>query len=205
MVGKMRKRARKRAKHQLILADRGVGPLLARDYWAVIRDAQASPKEILSCLRRHFAAFAPDELVVFTRRGTLGEPLSVGDELDVKIRGAGDFFVKVIHVDEQSLTLSTVEGHPEAGRITFGSYRNSRGDVIFHIRSHARSSTLARRAGFLAMGEVMQTSTWTDFVNRVAMYFGEGVVGFIYAETRRAQKEPTDSQLGTPTYHAVGG
>lgn len=198
----MRKRRRT---HEVLLADWGVGPLLARDYWGVIQGCQATPQQIVSYLRRHFPAFAPSELVVFSRRGGSREPLAVGDELDVTIRGAGRFLVQVSHVDDQSLTLSTIEGHPEAGRITFGSYRNRRGDVLFHIRSHARSSTRFRRAGFLALGEVMQTSTWTDFVNRVAAFFGEGVVGFIYAGTRLLDEETEKRQRTTPTFVATGG
>lgn len=202
----MRKRKNARSReHDLFLADRGVGPLLARDYWGVIRDCRSTPKEIVSYLRRHFPAFAPDELVVFSRRQSASEPLSVGDELDVLIRGRGSFLVQVIHTDEQSLTLSTIEGHPEAGRITFGSYRNSRGDVVFHIRSHARSSTRVQRAGFLALGEVMQTSTWTDFVNRVAVFFGEGVLGFIYAGTRYGEEEADEYQRTAPTFLATEG
>ena len=55
-------------------------------------------------------------------------------------------------------------GHPEAGRITFGAYRTVDGDVVFHIRSRACSSSLFNYLGFLVGGDPMQTATWTDFV-----------------------------------------
>lgn len=195
----------RRTEHDLLLASQGVGPLLERDYWAVIRNCRATPAQIMATVRRHFAAFSPRELVVFERDPPTDRPLDLGDELEVKIVGAGRFRVRVIHLNEQSITVGTEIGHPEAGRITFGCYRNGRGDVIFHIRSHARSSSLFKRTGFRAMGEVMQTSTWTEFVNRVAVAFGEGPIGFIHAETRRCEDEPYESVTHAPTYLAQGG
>jgi hypothetical protein len=129
--------------------------------------------------------------------------LDVGEELEVRIAGAGAARVRVLHRDRQSLTLGTVEGHPEAGRITFGAYRNRRGDVIFHIRSRARSSSPGNYLGFLGIGEAMQTSTWVDFVNRVAVATGRGVLGVIHAETREIADED-DRDVGSPTYEARG-
>lgn len=183
------------------LATRGSGPLLERDYWCVIRTCRVSPRALVATLRRHFAAFAPAELVVF--HSGEGKRLELGDEVELHITGAGGARVRVTHLAPQSFTLATLEGHPEAGRITFGSYRNGRGDVVFHIRSHARSGSRLQRAGFLAAGEVMQTSTWSDFVNRVAVAFGDGVVGLIRAETRPSPDEPEEQARHGPTYLAA--
>jgi len=186
---------------RLQLATQGAGPLLQRDYWCVIRNCRYSPRQIVATVRRHFPVFAPAELVVFRPPSTEG--LSLGDVVDLRIAGAGPAQVRVIHVSEQSFTLATMSGHPEAGRITFGAYRNLRGDVVFHIRSRARSNSPFRRAGFVAAGEVMQTLTWSDFVNRVAVAFGEGVVGFVHAETSPCDEEPPDLARNAPTYLAV--
>jgi hypothetical protein len=113
--------------------------------------------------------------------------------------------VRVVHRDAQSLTLGTLAGHPEAGRITFGAYRNDYRDVVFHIRSRARSSTQLRYAGFLAGGESLQTLAWTDFVAAVAFTFGDGVIGAIHADTRRIPDEPDDPRVACgPTFRAEG-
>lgn len=202
----MRKRSRSAERaHELLLAERGYGPLLRRDYWAVIRGCRHSPVQVAQTVRRYFPSFAPPSVVTFARIDRADRALDVGDELDVWITGAGHFRVRVIHVDAQSLTVATEVGHPEAGRITFGSYRNPRGDVIFHIRSHARSSSRFNRAGFRAAGEVMQTSAWTGFINRVAEAFGDGVIGFIHAETTPCEDEPEEAVSKTPTFDAAGG
>ena len=201
----MWKRRRPTPGTALQLATQGAGPLYRRDYWAVIRNCRQGPEEIVRTLRRHFPAFSPAELARFSRLDDGDRPLSVDDHLEVRIAGYKKVRVRVIHADEQSFTLATEPGHPEAGRITFGSYRNRRGDVIFHIRSHARSSGRVTLAGFLATGEVMQTSTWTDFVNRVAVAFGEGVIGFIHAETTPCADEEPEIATHEPTYQAHGG
>lgn len=187
-----------------MLAERGVGPLLQRDYWGVVLGARASPREVMATVRRYFPSFSPRELASFERCDGRDEALSVGDEIYVRIAVAGTFRVRVTNVTPQSLTLSTEKGHPEAGRITFGCYRNGQGEVVFHIRSRARSNRGRDRAGFLATGEVMQTSTWTDFVNRVGAAFGDGIVGFIRAETTSCADEPEEVACVEPTYRAVG-
>ena len=97
-------------------------------------------------------------------------------------------------------------GHPEAGRITFGSYRNDAGDVIFHIRSRARSSSIFTYVGFLVGGDPMQTESWTVFVNNVAVACGTGVEGEVHAETRVVPKEewePADESMDAPTFVAL--
>ncbi|WP_373048730.1 DUF1990 family protein [Vulgatibacter sp.] len=202
----MRKRSGSHARDlELLLAEQGFGPLLRRDYWGVIRNCRYTPAQIVGTVRRHFPAFAPRELVTFTRLERRDLPLELGDELDVRIVGVPRTRVRVTNLGEQSLTLATEAGHPEAGRITFGCYRNRHGDVIFHIRSHARSSGRVTRAGFLATGEVMQTSTWTDFVNRVAVAFGDGVIGHIQAVTTPCEDEPPEASMHEPTFEARGG
>jgi hypothetical protein len=189
----------------LFSASEGAGPLLQRDYWAVIDRCGCAPSELMERVASRFARFAPEELVVFERADGREAPLEPGDELRVRIRGAGTFRVRVLHRDRQSLTLATLPGHPEAGRITFGAYRNARGDVIFHIRSRARSGSRLMYLGFRTGGEPMQTNTWTDFVNAVALTMGQGVIGFIHAETRRMEHalEHADDVRG-PTFLARG-
>ncbi|WP_164011213.1 DUF1990 family protein [Pyxidicoccus trucidator] len=191
----------------LLLPEDGAGPLLQRDYWAVIKDCQHPPSTVMDWVCQRFAEFAPSELCVFKRADEAceGEPLKLGDELSVKIQGAGTFGVRVIHKDAQSLTLATLPGHPEAGRITFGAYRNEHGDVIFHIRSRARSGSQFHYMGFITAGEAMQTNTWTEFVLRAAVTAGEGVVGVIHADTTELEDEPEGSDPEQdPTFIAKG-
>lgn len=189
----------------VLSASEGAGPLLQRDYWAVIDRCGCAPSELMERVASRFAHFAPEDLTVFEREDGREAPLEPGDVLRVRIRGAGTARVRVIHRDSQSLTLATLSGHPEAGRITFGAYRNARGDVIFHIRSRARSGSRMMYLGFRTGGEPMQTNTWTDFVNAVALTVGKGVIGFIHAETRPVEPAlEREDDIRGPTFLARG-
>lgn len=185
-------------------ASSGVGRLYQRDYWAVIDRCRCRPSDVIALVAARFPEFPPVDTVTF-RRSDDSVPLDVGEELDITIRMAGACAVRVIHKDACSLTLGTLAGHPEAGRITFGAYRNDRDDVIFHIRSRARSKSLAHYLGFMTGGDPMQTTTWTDFVNSVALTCGEGVIGFVYADTRQldpGELDEGDEAMDRPTFLA---
>ena len=190
-------------------ASAGVGPLLQRDYWGVLDGCSWRPSAVVALVASRFCDFPPAEIVVFERDNSAGEErgLEVGDELDIQIRMAGAARVRVVHKDSCSFTLATLAGHPEAGRITFGAYRNEDGDVIFHIRSRARSSSRPNYLGFLVGGDPMQTTTWTDFVNNVAVTCGAGVVSEVHADVRQlneADAEPGDEAMDCPTFVARG-
>ncbi|MET0792169.1 MAG: DUF1990 family protein [Polyangiaceae bacterium] len=183
-------------------AEAGVGDLLQRDYWAAIEDCRVPPAALMAALRQQFCEFPPAELVRFQRSGECGQPLALGDELDIEIRMAGPCRVRVTDCDEHSMTLGTLYGHPEAGRITFGCYRHETGDVIFHIRSRSRSGDLKSAAGFFAIGEAMQTNTWTDFVRTVAVTYGEGILGELHAKTSIVEATDADAHVCEPTFRA---
>jgi hypothetical protein len=51
----------------------------------------------------------------------------------------------------------------------------------------------------------MQIHTWTDFVNAVAVSAGDGIIGYIHAETRHLPDQFENEQdLLTPTFIAQG-
>lgn len=183
---------------------------MQRDYWAVVDGCRCRPSELLALVATRFPELPPADVVVFERDadGSPGDgALEIGDELNIQIRLAGPARVRVVHKSPCSITLATLEGHPEAGRITFGAYRNDAGDVVFHIRSRARSSSLFNYLGFLVGGDPMQTSTWTDFVNNVAVSCGERVRGEVRADTRVLsddELEPGDQTMDGPTFIARG-
>lgn len=190
---------------EIVPASEGCGPLYQRDYWAVIANCRLSPSEVVDVVRERFEEFPPSEIVTFRRVGGGRAPLEVGDEMEGEIQGAGDFAVRVTHRDANSFTLATLRGHPEAGRITFGAYRNPDGDVVFHIRSRARSASRGRFMGFKVFGDPLQTSTWTDFIDRLAALVGSGVADVIHAEKREVEEEPGDRVVpAPPTYVAKG-
>ena len=180
----------------------GVGPLVQRDYWAVLRDSREDCAGVAKIVREKFVELAPESFVEFQHVVEPGACLEVGDDLTVKIRPEQSAAVRVLHVDEFTVTLGTMKGHPECGRITFGVYPNDRGDPVFHIRSRARTRSLFRYVGFLAVGDSMQACTWTEFIDRLAHTVGEGVVGAIQVETTVVDEEEEDRAMNSPTFNA---
>lgn len=185
-------------------ASEGVGPLLQRDYWAVLQGCSHSPQEVIEKVREQFVDFPPEDLVVFRCLSDTGRSLDVGDELEVTIRAMKPVGVRVIHLNDNSITLGTSKGHPEAGRITFGAYRNEHQDVIFHIRSRARAATRLDYAGFLVSGDPMQTNTWTEYIDCLAHLVADGVLDAIHVEEKKVEPEEADETMDAPTFIARG-
>jgi hypothetical protein len=182
-------------------ATQGAGPLLQRDYWAVLADCALSPTEVMARVKANFCSLPPAALISFDAPHGLRRDATI----DIAIKPGQQCAVRVVHESPQSVTLATLAGHPEAGRITFGCYRNAEGEVIFHIRSRARSTTAAKRLGFLAIGDAMQTNTWTDFIRNTAAAVDAGIAGVIHAETQEVDELPEDDEpMHSPTFAAVG-
>ena len=185
----------------MLPAARGAGPLLQRDYWAVLADCDMKPSELMAHVKSHFCDLPPAALVEFVAPSGLVKDA----KLDILIKPQQRCGVRVIHDDAQSVTLATLEGHPEAGRITFACYRNVAGDRIFHIRSRARSTSVLKRLGFLAIGDAMQTNTWADFIRNAAASVGATIPDAIHADTHEVEEQPEDDEpLDSPTFMAVG-
>jgi len=186
---------------KLLPATRGAGPLLQRDYWAVFDNCEMRPSALIAHVKSRFCELPPASLVTFTA----ADGLATGARLDIRIRPAQHCAVSVVHQDAQSFTLATLDGHPEAGRITFASYRNGRGAVLFHIRSRARSTTALKRIGFLAIGDPMQTNTWVEFIRHTASSVGAHISGVIHAQTEHVEEVADDDEpLSMPTFLATG-
>lgn len=199
-----KRKSKKEPGEPLLTALEGNGPLLQRDYWAVIKDCRLDCREVARFVKEHFPTLPPESLVVFRRKDDQTGPLQVDDEMEVEIRMAKITAVRVIHQDENSITLCTMRKHPEAGRITFGAYRNDNNDVVFHIRSRARSSSVKNLVGFLTTGDAMQTNTWTDFIDRLSHMIGDGVLDAIHVETSKIEEEDAETVMMAPTFIARG-
>ena len=179
----------------------GYGPLLQRDYWAVLDGCGLRPSELMTHVKSHFCELPPASLVQFDAPNGVHKD----QDLNIRIAPGQTCRVRVVHEDAQSLTLATLVGHPEAGRITFGAYRHSTGAIVFHIRSRARSSSASTRLGFLALGDAMQTNTWTDFINHTAAAVGATVLDAIGADTAQVEEQPDDQhECASPTFLAKG-
>ena len=64
---------------------------------------------------------------------------------------------------------------------------------------------MSKRLGFLAIGDAMQTNTWSDFINNTAAAVGAHIADVIHADTKEVEDLPEDDHpLQSPTFLAVG-
>lgn len=177
----------------IALAKNGFGPLLERDYFAVIQDVDSSPEDLAQKVRCHFEEFSPKETAVFRREGE-GASLNVGDELDITLAMLGHCRVRVVCLDDRSLTLRTLKGHPESGRITFGAGRDDQGRPTFRIRSRTRASRWQHYFGFLMLGKQMQSRCWINFIGNLAEKCGGTVLDAVHVRTYKVQEDEADTR-----------
>jgi hypothetical protein len=176
---------------EILYATEGTGPLLERDYFAAFEGATCAPEQVAGMVRSRFERFAPAETARFERAED-HRRLEPGDALDIRIALMGRCRVRVVHCDDRSLTLRTLRGHPEAGRITFGAGRDRSGRLTFRIRSRTRASGPVNYLGFLFLGKQMQARCWIRFVDRVVRACGGRLAGPIRVRTWRVAEEPGD-------------
>ena len=190
---------------RVVTAADGTGPLLQRDYWAIINGCELAPEQIMRRVRAEFPRFAPEDLVQFSRPAPDETPLSVGDEMTVDIKSAGSCDVRVVAVDGRSLTMQTLNNHPEAGRITFGARQDAQGRTVFRIRSRARANGLLNYLGYELLGKKMQARTWVTFIERVVAACGGRAVGGIRVQTREVPESSDDIEAAPgPTFPTRG-
>jgi hypothetical protein len=184
-------------------AAEGAGPLYQRDYVGVIVDAGCTPEEVLRMLREEFPRFSDPQLAEFQREEPADRPLEIGDDMTVYIRAAGYSGVRITHMDARSLTMRTLDDHPEAGRITFGAYYDEQGRLNFRIRSRARAIDALHFIGWQLMGRHIQVQIWKEFVRRVAAGCGGRLLDDVQVETQTIEETPADEgALETPTFVA---
>jgi hypothetical protein len=187
----------------LQLAHDGAGPLLQRDYVAVLEGSHCTPEQALEKILLQFPRFSPEELAKFYHPRDQAAPLALNDRMKIDIRGYGRCEVVVTHLDRHSLTLRTVSGHLEAGRITFGAYADEGGRLVCRIRSRARINNLPIFLGYALFGKAVQTRTWTVFLERLAEACGGRMLGEVVTETDRVSDSPADrGLLEIPTFAA---
>lgn len=182
-------------------APEGEGELLERDYRALVTESAASPEHVMELLKREFPTFSPPEVAEFRRLGRTDGSLARGDEMEVNLTLHPKCQVRVIHEDEKSITLRTLEGHPEAGRITFGASRTAEGLLELRIRSRARVETLLHWLGYHMGGKAVQTYMWVTFLTNLARATQGRVVGEVEVKDARVKDNAADKgERDEPTF-----
>ena len=165
----------------------GVGPLFHRIYRARIREARVAPHELIEAVTADLDRVAPSEFASFAK--VLGEDgtMAVGDEYVVRMPGPWDGPVRVVDRTPTSFRFVTLDGHLEAGQISFAA---ERGELLeFSIESWAQSGDRLSNLLYhhLRMAKEVQLHMWTSFLEQVTKLAGGRLTGGIEIISREVE------------------
>jgi hypothetical protein len=179
--------------HRVQLPGEGFGVLFHRRYSVVIDRPRLRGRRLMERIKSDLADFSPRVLARFKKIKGHPRIMRVGDEYAITILGPWNGDVRVAEVTPTSFTFLTLEGHPEAGQITFAvtGHASRPGAICFEINSWARSRdmlvSLSYREG--KIGKEVQKNAWVTFCERVAEASGGTQYGEVEVTTEERDVE----------------
>ena len=177
-------------------AHTGSGPYFERRYWLDVQHPRQSAAELLEHIKCHLPDFSPDLLADFEKAKGPADCLQVDDEYRIKILGPWNGDVRVTDVGPDFFELTTLQNHPEAGRICFSLRPHPQlpATIRFEIHSYARSrdGLVAFTYDTLGLGKLVQQQTWETFCQRVADYSGGLQLTPVQVETIKQDATSTE-------------
>jgi hypothetical protein len=156
----------------------GTGTLFHRQYDVVLTGTAHSSRELLRLLQQHLAELAPSMLAHFEKTAGSDGLLRVGDEYEITMLGPWNGAVRVSESTADSFTLVTLDGHPEAGHITFSVSEHGSGPDAKRVRieswARARDAVVAAAYDTIGIGKQVQTEMWITFLQRLSALAGVG-------------------------------
>lgn len=165
----------------------GYGILFHRRYLVEIARPRRGARALMDQIKAELPEFSPQLLADFNK--TKGDPrqMRVGDEYEIKILGPWNGGVRVSEVTPRAFTFVTLEGHPEAGQITFELSRAPLRPwaMRFEISSWARSRDMIVSLGYHEgkVGKAIQQNAWVEFCERVVKASGGKALGEVRVVT----------------------
>jgi uncharacterized protein YbjT (DUF2867 family) len=158
----------------------GVGRLQRRRFVVDIHGSRLSGTALLDRFRDRFASIVP-----FEAAAEPGSPQSI--ELDatltLQLPARGHVQVRVEQLDERSVTLVTLEGHPLAGIVRFRSEDRSGDAVRFTIDVVERAASRVDQLSMALIGSAAQRRTWMRTAENVVTESGGTAPGGVEEES----------------------
>ena len=148
----------------------GFGQLWQKTFRVRLEGTDASPAEVIAEWKAELPRFKPAENrfypsaggiapgeVVLINAWTPGGPIATG--------------VVVLFADDESFTLMTPEGHPEAGWVTMSAYLED-GVTVAQVQGQARANDPIYELAFRLTGSALQDDIWVHVLTALAEHFG---------------------------------
>lgn len=148
----------------------GFGQLWQKTFRIRMEGATITPAEVIAEWKAELPRFKPAENrfypspggiapgeVVLINAWTPGGPIATG--------------VVVLYADDESFTLMTPQGHPQAGWVTMSSYTEE-GVTYAQVQGLARAGDPIYEMAFRLMGSKLQDDIWVHVLAALAAHFG---------------------------------
>ncbi|MDQ3556996.1 MAG: DUF1990 family protein, partial [Gemmatimonadota bacterium] len=163
--------------------EEGSGALNQERYWADIRGSRVDADGLFALVREQFSGLSPDALLEVGVEPRSETRLEEGATLTLAVPLRGNIQVRVVEVEDHTVTCATVAGHFLAGVIRFEV--EPRGDQLrFEVRSYFRAADLLDRIGMATVGKTAQKLTWTMVVEEAVRRSGGEAPEGIQTESR---------------------
>ncbi|MEA2154877.1 MAG: hypothetical protein QOE11_1017 [Solirubrobacteraceae bacterium] len=152
----------------------GYGPLMHRSYVARVREAKLAAADVIERFACRPNCASPTALATFVKvKGEEGE-MHVGDEFTVRMPGPWDGPVRAVEVGPTHFSFVTLDGHLEAGRITFEARDLAPGCLEVSIEAWARGGDRVSNLLFdrLRVNKEVQLHMWTSVLERLIKLSG---------------------------------
>jgi anti-anti-sigma factor len=148
----------------------GFGPLWEKTYTLPIGQSALKLSEINQIMRDRLPEFQPPQNRFYASpKGILpGEVILIDSDTPGGVVSTG---VLVLYGDEESFTLMTPRGHPEAGWVTFTAIAEGERRLM-RIRGLASSEDPFYELAFRLAGSKFQERIWTHVLTSMADYLG---------------------------------
>jgi Domain of unknown function (DUF1990) len=178
-------------------ASSGEGPLTWRRYHIPLPAMASSAERVLQFIQLHIRELSPSLLAEFEKTTGSDRHFAVGDEYDITILGPWNGRVRVADLQDSSFTLETLDGHPEAGRITF-RVRDTADGRLAEIESLARSRDGLVNVAYnvLGVGKAVQAQVWITFLQRLSGLMGGDASIDVIVETEQVSAPEPDVAIG---------
>ena len=149
----------------------GFGQLWQKTYKVRLTGTDVTPQEVVRVWKEEFPSFNPPQSRFYPPLSGVapGEVMLINASVEGMPVYNG---VMVLYADEESFTVMTAEGHPEAGWNTFSAYRDDDGTTVAQIQSLARASDPIYEIGFRLFASTEQEKIWTHVLTSLAARFG---------------------------------
>jgi NADH dehydrogenase len=153
----------------------GVGSLERKRFWADIAQSRLDAEGLMSLFKKRITEVMP---INFSAEPGAPHQVEDGATMSMRLTGRGNVQVRVQACDASRVSLSTIEGHPLAGMVSF--FSEHRGpELRFTVETISRPANTVDWVAVNFAGRWLQDRTWQKVVGNMVEFSGGSAPGGI--------------------------